>query len=154
MYLINVTPQGMVSFISNGWGGSVSDKHIVEHSGYLMSLLPGDVILADRGFDFADSVATLTLGATLDIPAFTRGCEQLLPADVEATRKLRKLANVRIHVERITGVVRQCFQILSATGILQKDFLSQKTIKGVLLDSVVRVCCAVNNILEGVVPFD
>ena len=82
----------------NAWGGRVSDKHIVEHS---RNLLPGDVVLADRSFDVADSVAML--GATLDIPAFTRGCEQLPPSDVEATRKL---ANVRIHVERIIGVVR------------------------------------------------
>ena len=148
-YLISITPQGIVSFISNGWGGRVSDKHIVENSGYLKNLLPGDVVLADRGFDVADFVAML--GAFLDIPAFTKGCEQLPPADVEATRKL---ANVRIHVERIIGVVRQRFQILSATGVLQKDYMTLKTSKGVILDSVVRACCAVNNVLEGVVPFD
>ena len=51
---------------------------IVEHSAYLNNLLPGDVVLADRGFDVADSVAML--GATLDIPAFTRGCKQLQPS--------------------------------------------------------------------------
>ena len=96
-------------------GGRVSDKHIAEHSGYLNKLLPGDVVLADRGFDVADSVAML--GATLDIPAFIRACEQLQPSDVQATRKL---ANVRIHVERIIGAVRQRFQVLSATGVLQK----------------------------------
>ena len=91
------------------------------------------------------------LGATLDIPAFTRGCTQLPPSDVEATRKL---ANVRIHVERIIGAVRQRFQVLSATGVLQKEFISQKNSRGVVLDSVVRVCCALNNVLEGIVPFD
>ena len=144
-YLISITPQG-ISFISNAWGGRVSDKHIVEHSGYLRNLLPGDVVLADRGFDVADSVAML--GATLEIPAFTRGCEQLPPSDVEATRKL---ANV---VERIIDVVRQRFQVLSATGVLQKKLISHKTSRGVVLDSVVRVCCALNNVLEGVVPFD
>ena len=32
----------------------------------------GDVVLADQGFDVADSVAIL--GATLDNLAFTRGC--------------------------------------------------------------------------------
>ena len=148
-YLISITPQGIISFISNGWGGRVSDKHIVEHSGYLNNLLPGDVVLADRGFDVADSVAML--GATLDIPAFTRGCEQLPPSEVEATRKL---ANVRIHVERIIGAVRQRYQVLSATGVLQKELISQKTSRGVVLDSVVRVCCALNNVLEGIVPFD
>ena len=148
-YLISITPQGIISFISNGWGGRASDKHIVEHSAYLNNLLPGDVVLADRGFDVADSVAML--GATLDIPAFTRGCTQLPPSDVEATRKL---ANVRIHVERIIGAVRQRFQVLSATGVLQKEFISQKNSRGVVLDSVVRVCCALNNVLEGIVPFD
>ena len=122
-YLISITPQGIISFISKeSRGGRVSDKYIVENSGYLRNLLPGDVVLADRGFDVADSVALQ--GATLDIPAFTRGCDQLAPAVVEATRKL---ANVRIHVERIIGAVRQRFQILSATGVIQKEFVTKKT---------------------------
>ena len=68
-YLIGITPQGTVSFTSNGWGGRVSDKHIVENSGYLKHLLPGDVVLVDRGSNVEDSVALQ--GATLDIPAFT-----------------------------------------------------------------------------------
>lgn len=70
-YLIGITPQGVISFISNGWGCRASDKFIVENSGYLKHLLPGDVVLADRGFYVADSMALF--GATLDIPAFTRG---------------------------------------------------------------------------------
>ena len=61
-YLISITPQGIISFISNGWGGRASDKYIVENSGYLKNLHPGDVILADRGFNVADSVALF--GAT------------------------------------------------------------------------------------------
>ena len=90
-------------------------------------------------------------GATLDIPAFTRGHDQLSPADVEATRKL---ANVRIHVERIIGSVHQRYQILSATGVLTKELVSCKTRSGcIILDSVVRVCCSLNNVVEGVVPF-
>ena len=55
-YLISITPQGTINFISNGWGGRVSNKHIVENSGYLSNILPGDVVLADRGFDIADSI--------------------------------------------------------------------------------------------------
>ena len=57
MYLISITPQVVVSFIPNRWGGRVSDKHIVENTGYLNNLLPGEVVLADRGFDAADSFA-------------------------------------------------------------------------------------------------
>ena len=113
----------MVLFISKGWGGRTSDKYITEHSGYLNNLLPGDIILADRGFDVADSVAVM--GATLDIPAFTRGREQLSAGEIENTRKI---ANVRIHVERVIGAVCQRFTILSATGVLSKDFVQTKSI--------------------------
>ena len=67
---------------------------------------------------------------------------------------IRKIANVRIHVERIIGSVHQHFQILSATGDLQNEFVSQKTQNGsVIQDSIVRVCCALNNVIEGVIPF-
>ena len=118
----------------------MSDKHIVKNSGYLNNL-PGDVVLAYRGFDVADSFALQ--GATLDIPAFTRGVSQLSSGNVEATHKL---ANVRIHVERIIGAVQQHFQILSATGVLQKEFASRKSNGTIVLDYIVRVCCALNNV--------
>ena len=52
--------------------------------------------------------------STLDIPAFTRGGDQPSAEDVEA---MRKLANVRIHVERIIGSVCQRFQLLLPTPI-------------------------------------
>ena len=36
--LIGLTPQGPVSFISQGWGGRVSDKHLTENCGLLNKL--------------------------------------------------------------------------------------------------------------------
>ena len=41
-YLIGITPQGTVCFISDGWGGRVSDKHLTENSNLLSHLTPGD----------------------------------------------------------------------------------------------------------------
>ena len=79
------------------------------------NLLPGDVVLADWGFDVADSVAML--GTTLDIPAFTRGCEQLAPSDVEARQKL---ANVRIHVERIISIT--FFNAYGSSCLMKETF--------------------------------
>ena len=104
--LIGITPQGVVSFISQAWGGRVSDKYLTEHCGILSKLLPGDILLADRGFDIADSVGMHQ--AKLHLPAFTRGKEQLTAVEVEETRSI---ANVRIHVERVIGCVRQKYTI-------------------------------------------
>jgi len=70
-FLIGITSQGVISFISKAWGGGVSDKHVTENSGVLRKLLPGDIVLADRGFDIADSVGFCQ--AKLYIPAFTKG---------------------------------------------------------------------------------
>ena len=55
-FLICIIPQGVVNYISDTWGGRVSDKYLIEHCSILAKLLPGDVVLADRGFDIADSV--------------------------------------------------------------------------------------------------
>lgn len=55
-FLIGVTPQGVISFISKAWGGRVSDKYLTEKSGLWRKLLPGDIKFADRDFDIADSV--------------------------------------------------------------------------------------------------
>ena len=97
-YLIGITPQGTVSYISEGWGGRTSDKYVTEHCSLLSNLVPGDTVLADRGFDISDSVGSYC--STLKIPAFTRGKTQLSGIEVEQTRKI---ANVRIHIERVIG---------------------------------------------------
>ena len=131
-------------------GGRASGRYIVENSGFLNNILPGDVILANRGFNIEDSVGAV--GASLQIPAFTRGKDQLAAKEVESTRNI---ANVRIHIERVIGTIRQRFTILSATGVLSKDLFQQKSEDGVLLlDAIVRVCCCLNNLCEGIIPFD
>lgn len=78
--------------------------------------MPGDLELADRGFDIEASVGSLM--AEVKIPAFTKGKNQLAPIDFETTRTI---ANVRIHVERVIGTVRQKYTILN--GPLPVDFL-------------------------------
>ena len=148
-YLVSVTPQGTINFISKGYGGRVSDKYITEDCGYLQKLQPQDVVLADRGFNVEDSIAYR--GTILNIPAFTRGKSQLDPKEVESTRKI---ANVRIHVERVIGAVRQRFKILDATSSLPTEYTRSKGGGPVLLDSMVKICCALHNICDVIIPFD
>ena len=50
MFLIGISPQVVITFISKGWGGRMSDKHLTEECGILEYLLPGDQVLAARGF--------------------------------------------------------------------------------------------------------
>ena len=45
-FLIGMSPQRVVSFLSKAYGRRVSDKFITEHSGFFVNLLPGDLILA------------------------------------------------------------------------------------------------------------
>ena len=46
-FLIGITPQGTISFISKCAGGHISDKEITEQSGIMDLLLPGTVQLCN-----------------------------------------------------------------------------------------------------------
>ena len=105
--LIGITSQGTISFVSNAWGGRTSDKLLTENCGILGKLKPDDLVMADRGFTIQESV--WFQHAELAIPAFTKGKDQLDPIDVEKTGGI---ASVRIHVEQVTGLLRQKYTIL------------------------------------------
>ena len=145
--LLGITPQGVISYVSETWGGRVSDKYITEHCGMLDRLIPGDVVLADRGFDISESVGTMQ--AQLHIPAFTKGKTQLSALEVHETRKI---ANVRIHVERVIGNVRQKYSILQST--LPIHYVIKRNGHCPIIDNIVSVCCALCNVCDSVIPFD
>ena len=146
-YLIGITPQGAVSFLSCGFGGRVSDKHLTENCGLLSKLLPGDIVLADRGFDIRESVGLCC--AEVKIPAFTKGKQQLSPMELESTRKI---AHSRIHVERVIGLVRNKYTILQS--VLPIDYLYSNSENEPTIDKITTVCCALTNLCDSVVPFD
>lgn len=88
--------------------------------------------------------------AQVKIPAFTRGKSQLSPVDLETTRKI---AHVRIHVERVIGTVRQKYTILN--GPIPIDFLIRKENEShTLTDKIRSVCCACVNLSSSVVDFE
>jgi len=147
-YLIGISPQGIISYISKSWGGRVSDKYLTENCGFLNNLLPGDVVLADRGFEIQSSAGLMC--AEVNIPAFTKGRKQLSAVDVEQTRKI---ANVRIHVERVIGNVRQKYTILEDT--IPIDFVTRREGEtDSLINKIGVIACALCNFGVSLIPFD
>ena len=55
--IVGASPGGLISYISPAYGGSASDRSIMEISDMLKSCSRGDSIMADKGFDIQDLCA-------------------------------------------------------------------------------------------------
>ena len=145
-FLIGITPQGLIAFISKGWGGRVSDVYLTENCGLLAKLLPGDMILADRGFTIQEAAGMYC--AEVKMPPFTRGKKQLSKIEVDTARRLSR---VRIHVERVIGMVRQKYSILQSTLPINMIMCSEEESVSTI-DKIVTICCALCNCCDSIVP--
>ena len=105
-------------------------------------LEPGHIILADRGFNISEDISVY--GAKLEIPSFTKGKRQLSQEEVETSKQL---SQVRIHVERVIGLLKNKFNILK--GPIPVCLLKHKNDVGVAnIDKILLVCCALTNLSE------
>ncbi|XP_040068774.1 uncharacterized protein LOC115320941 isoform X1 [Ixodes scapularis] len=103
--VVGCAPDGYISFVSDLWGGSSSDRVIVEKSGLLEQLQPGDAIMVDKGFKLND----LPPGVRVHIPCFRKpGEPQMAENELSHTRHV---ASARVIVERAIGRIKQ-FHIL------------------------------------------
>ena len=147
-FLIGITPQGSIIFVSRAWSRRTSDNYLTNNCGVLKLLKPGDLVLADGGFTIYESIVLHQ--APLAIPAFTKGSNQLEPIDIE---KARGIANERIQVERVIGLLRHKFLILQATAPI--DYLT--TYKGNSCrtsNRIIRICASLVNLCPSVIAFD
>ena len=88
--------------------------------------------------------------AELVIPAFTKGQKQLSAKGVETTRKI---ANVRIHVERVIGLLKKRFGIFQRNLplILVKSLNNEVLNETPNIEKLVKVCAALVNLTTGIV---
>ncbi|XP_016403894.1 uncharacterized protein LOC107737010 [Sinocyclocheilus rhinocerous] len=100
--LIGITPFGTVSFVSNLYTGSISDKEITKESGILKLLEPGDEVMADKGFLIKDLLADINV--SLVTPAFTGPSGQFSKYEITHTQEIARL---RIHVERAIRRIKE-----------------------------------------------
>lgn len=151
-FLIACTPMGSISYISKAWGGRVSDVELVKQSDFISYKYHhrGDQILADRGFTLVDEFAA-GCGVELIIPSFTKGKKQLSAKEVETTRQI---AAIRVHVERVIGLLKNRYRILDgtiSTTLLKSLSDESNECEYTSIDKLVNVCAALCNLGEGIV---
>ena len=97
--------------LSQLFEGSISDKQVVQKSGFLETvkqkvqrgeLKEGDAIMTDKGFDIGNDLAKVKL--KLNIPPFLSDKVGFEEDDVI---KMQTIARHRIHVDRAIGKVRR-----------------------------------------------
>ena len=86
----------------------------------------------------------------MKLPPFTRSKRQLSRVEVDAARRLSR---VRIHVERVIGLIRQKYKILES--ILPINMLVCSETETVApVDKIVTICSALCNCCNSVVSSD
>ena len=86
--------------MSDAFSGSASDQ-VFARCGIMSKLRNGDIVMADRGFNVQDLLATRDI--KMVTPVFLRGKSQLSPSEVALSRAITK---DRIHVERVIGLTK------------------------------------------------
>ena len=136
--LVSLSPICHFNFVSKLFTGCISDKELVRQSGFLDVLEEGDVIMADKGFNIQDLLAIHSV-RLIAPPIMTKST-----VSARASTATRRVANARVHVERIIRKLK-CFYILR--GVIPLTFKSYIT-------SIVRVCAAIVNLQPSLIHFE
>jgi len=126
-FLVAITPNGMISFVSKCYGGRSSDSFITNDSGFLALLESGDEVLADKGFP---GIKTTDENVVIVMPPFLHNGR----FSEDEILETYNIASVRIHIERL-------FARLKTFGILNKltiDYLP-------FIDNIVHMSCVLTN---------
>ncbi|KAL0879277.1 hypothetical protein ABMA27_003057 [Loxostege sticticalis] len=135
-FLVGSSPGGLLTFCSEGYAGSVSDRQIVERSNLLQICDTGDSIMADRGFNVQDLFANKGIG--INIPNFLKGKSQIPGVLIKQDQRL---SSQRVHNERLIGLTKT-YKIL--TSELNQYYAP-------MASKIFLVCLMLCNFREGIV---
>ena len=127
--LVSLSPICHFNFLSKLYTGCISDKEIVQASGFLDLLQPGDFVMADKGFNIQD------LLALHDVRLIAPPIMAKNKVSACASTATRRVARARVHVERMIRKLK-CYRILR--GVIHLS------LKG-YITSIVNVCAALVN---------
>ncbi|KAI8441274.1 hypothetical protein MSG28_014913 [Choristoneura fumiferana] len=138
-YLISATPDGFINFVSEGYGGRISDMYLVEQSGYLEIIPANATILADRGFKHLESHLVKKSVKVLRPPSVLKGTKMTKAEVIDS----KILASLRIHIERVIRRVR-LIKMLKPHAVVNNKLLN-------ILDDAVVVACGLINLQSPVI---
>ena len=132
---ISISPMPHINFVSNLYSGSISDKQITKECGFIEQLNPGDVIMADKGFNVQDLLALKNV-RLLAPPMMGKG-----KVSSKATTMTRRIAKSRVHVERMIRKLK-CFQLIRGViPLTLKPYAS----------SIIHVCACLVNLSPSII---
>ena len=111
-YLIGVSPDSSIVYVSKAYTGRVSDKEITVLTEYLDTVPPYSVVMCDKGFNITEECASRRIDRY--VPPGKRGISQMGNAEVSKTNRIARL---RILVEQVIRRMK-CFRILSSSTAL------------------------------------
>nr|XP_057946358.1 uncharacterized protein LOC131140183 [Doryrhamphus excisus] len=142
-YLLGITPQGAIVFISKEWGSCASDIQVTENCGLLDELLPGDIVLSDRGFDIEDNKGLWCATVKNHWPSNKHLLEPKNVVNTPAIVKLRNLVKGVIDNVRIKSAMLH-------NRIPANLYLQCKDEEVTFLHKIVSICCTVSNLCPSV----
>ena len=129
-FLIGISPNGYITFISDCYTGRASYKFICNDSGFYDLLERDDEIMADRGFQIKELMLNY---CSLSVPPGARVKSQMTTTECKRTKDV---ANIRIHVERAINRIKT-YRIFKS--VLPITMLHHA-------DEIVRTCAALCNL--------
>ncbi|KAF9408121.1 hypothetical protein HW555_012095 [Spodoptera exigua] len=134
-YLISCTPNGLVKYVSQGFGGRTSDVTIVENCSFLNGLQPGTIILAglytwNLYFRQKNEI----------IKHLLRAGAKLTKSEVKQTKII---ASLRIHIERVIRRLRE-FHMLKQHSVINTNICR-------VLDHIIIIACALINLQDSLI---
>lgn len=108
--LVGISPGGLVTYVSDVYGGSTSDRQIVERSSLNQMCDAGDSIMSDKGFNVEDLFIPYQI--QINIPTFFKKKNRICQKTI---RKDRRISSKRVHIERVIGLAK-------TYAILQQPF--------------------------------
>lgn len=135
-YLISCTPDGLINFISDGYGGRATDVMIVQDSNYLQFLPPNKAVMADRGFKDLSCLLEAKRCTLIRPPSVSKST----PSTKDEVKLSKCIAALRIHVERVINRLRE-FHMLLPHACVDHNLIP-------IVDHIIIVACGLVNMQD------